>query len=133
MVRYVLVSIFGGIVFGFMDGIIHANPAAQKLFEVYKPIAKASINVPLGVGIDLVYGFVMAGVFLVLYKSLPGKTGAVKGLSYGLIMWFFRVAMYTLTQYMMFTVSPNVLLYTAGAGLIEMLILGLFFGLTLKK
>ncbi|MBN2533200.1 MAG: hypothetical protein JXB88_09930 [Spirochaetales bacterium] len=56
MVRYFIVSLVNGILFGIMDGVIHANPIAQKLFEVYKPIAKTSINAPAGIIIDIVYG-----------------------------------------------------------------------------
>jgi hypothetical protein len=47
MTGYIIVSIVSGIVFGILDGVIHANPLAQRLYEVYKPIAKTSIN-PLG-------------------------------------------------------------------------------------
>ena len=79
MLRYVVVSIVSGILFGILDGVINANPLAQRLFEVYKPVAKTSINPLAGMVIDLVYGFVTAGVFLLLYKSLPGGTGPVKG------------------------------------------------------
>lgn len=132
MLRYIVTAISSGILFGVMDGIINANPFAQKLLAVYKPIAKDSINAPLGVVIDLVYGFVMAGLFIVLYKSLPGETGIMKGLSYGLIMWFFRVVMYAATHMMMFRVPANTLMYLLITGLAEMLILGLLFGLVLK-
>ncbi|KKS15860.1 MAG: hypothetical protein UU74_C0053G0004 [Candidatus Woesebacteria bacterium GW2011_GWA1_41_7] len=78
MLRYVVVSLFGGLLLGVLDGIINANPYAQKLFDVYKPISKTSVNIILGFGIDIFYGFVMAGLFLLLYKSLPGSTGLVK-------------------------------------------------------
>lgn len=132
MLNYICVSIISGIIFGFLDGIINANPYAQKLFEVYKPIAKTSINIPLGFWIDLVYGFVMAGIFLLLYRSLPGQTGLVKGLNYGLMMWFFRVVMYTASQLMMFNIPINTLLYILLSGLAEMLLIGSLIGLTLK-
>ena len=69
MVKYIIVSIVSGLLFGTLDGVINANPLAQRLYEVYKPIAKTSINVPAGIVIDLGYGFVMAGVFLLLYKT----------------------------------------------------------------
>jgi len=82
--------------------------------------------------IDLVYGFVMAGVFLLLYKSLPGETGLVKGVSFACLVWFFRVVMYTASQWVMFNVPVEALLYSLVTGLGEMLILGVFYGLTLK-
>jgi hypothetical protein len=72
----------------------NANPLAQRLYEVYRPIARTSINPLAGIMIDLVYGFIIAGVFLLLYKSLPGETGLVKGVSFAFLVWFFRVVMY---------------------------------------
>jgi len=132
MIRYIIVSIVSGILFGVMDGLINANPFAQKLYEVYKPITKTSLNVPAGVVIDLVYGFAMAGIFLLLYKSLPGEAGLVKGTSFALFVWFFRVVMYVASQWMMFNVPIGAMLYTLITGLCEMLVLGILYGLTLK-
>ncbi len=130
-IRYVLVSVGSGVLFGVMDGLINGNPLARRLFNVFEPITKKAINVPAGVVIDLVYGFAMAGIFLLLHASLPGEAGLLKGLSFGLLAWFFRVAMQTATQWMMFTVPPTALLYALGTGLLEMLVLGLLYGLTL--
>jgi len=59
MTRYIIISIISGILFGVLDGIINANPLAQRLYDVYKPIAKTSINVPAGIVIDLVYGLTL--------------------------------------------------------------------------
>ncbi len=91
MIRYIIISLAGGILFGVMDGIINANPLAQKLYVVFKPIAKASVNVTAGIIIDLIYGFVLTGLFLLFYNSLPGTAGIVKGISYAVIVWFLRV------------------------------------------
>jgi len=132
MTGYIIVGIVSGILFGILDGVINANPLAQKLYDVYKPIMRTSLNVPVGVVIDLVYGFVMAGTFLLLYRSLPGETGLLKGISFALLIWFFRVVMYVASQWMMFNVPAKTLLYTLCAGLGEMLILGVLYGLTLK-
>ena len=121
MAKYAIVSVVSGILFGVLDGLINANPMAQRLYDVYKPIAKISINPVAGIAIDLVYGFVMAG-----------EAGIVKGISFALVVWFFRVVMYVVTQWMMFNVPVETLLYTLIAGLGEMLILGILYGLALK-
>lgn len=132
MTKYIIVSVISGVLFGFLDALVNANPVAQKLFAVYKPITKTAINPVAGIVIDLVYGFVMAGLFLVLYQSLPGETGIIKGLSFAFVAWFFRVVMYVATQWMMFDVPVATLLYILFSGLVEMLILGILYGLTLK-
>jgi hypothetical protein len=132
MIRYLVVSALSGILFGILDAVINANPLAQRLFEVYKPIARTSVNPIAGIAIDLVYGFVMTGVFLLLYASLPGATGLVKGLSFAILVWFFRVVMQAAAHWVMFNVPLKTLLYSLVAGLGEMLILGVLYGLALN-
>ena len=132
MITYAIVSVVSGILFGVLDGLINANPMARRLYDVYRPIAKTAINPIAGIAIDLVYGFAMVGEFLVLYQSLPGEAGIVKGICFALVVWFFRVVMYVVTQWMMFNVPVATLLYTLIAGLGEMLILGILYGLVLK-
>ncbi len=132
MVGYVIGSIAGGLLFGLLDGLINANPLAVRLFVVFKPISRTSINMPAGIVIDLAYGFILAALFLLVYPSLPGQAGWVKGLSYGLLVWFFRVVMGVISQWMMYTIPVETLLYSLGAGLAEILVLGLLFGLVVK-
>ena len=132
MTSTIIVSITSGILFGILDGLINANPIAIKLYEVYKPIAKTSVNFAAGVIIDLVFGFILAAVFLLLYPALPGEIGFVKGVSFGLMVWFFRVVMSAASQWMMFKVPLKALFYSLSAGLGEMLILGMLYGLALQ-
>jgi len=126
--RYVLVSVGSGVLFGLLDGFLHANPLARKLYMVFEPIARTSVNVPAGLAIDLVYGFALAGGFLLLEAGLPGGSGLIRGLAYGGMLWFARVAMQVASQWMMYVVPVKSLLYTLVAGLGEMLILGLIYG-----
>ena len=133
MTNYILVSVISCILFGLLDGLINANPIAVKLYEVYRPIAKTSLNFVAGILIDLAYGFILAGLFLLLYPSLPGETGLAKGVSYGLLVWFLRVVMSVASQWMMYKVPSKTLLYTLLAGLGEILILGILYGLTLQS
>ena len=117
MIRYIIVSVVSGILFSILDGVINASPLAQRLFEVYKPIARKSINPIADAAIDLVYGFVMAGVFLLLYHSLRGATGPLKAVSFACLAWFFRVVMYAASQWVRFNVPAQALLYSVGAGI----------------
>ena len=127
-----MVSISSGLILGLLDGLINANPYAQKLFEVYKPIAKSSVNIVLGFGIDILYGFVMTCLFFLLYKSLPGQTAILKGFGYGLIVAFFSVVMHVFSQLVMFKVPANALIYMFLTGLVEILIVSIYISLTLK-
>jgi hypothetical protein len=132
MLRYILVSISSGILFGILDGLINANPLARRLLAVYQPIARTSLNLPAGIVIDLAYGFILAGIFLLLYHSLPGESGLLKGISFALLVWFFRVAMNVVSDWMMFTISAGTSMYMLLTGLGELLILGMLYGLTLN-
>lgn len=132
MTTYILVSILSGILFGILDGLINANPLAVRLFEVYKPLAKEKLNLVAGILIDLAYGFILAGIFLLLYPSLPGEAGLLKGLSFALLVWFFRVVMHVASQWMMYKLPMKALGYSLLAGLGEMLVLGILYGLTLQ-
>jgi hypothetical protein len=131
MFRYLWVSLAAGVLFAFLDAVINANPLAARLMGVFQPLARDSVAVRTGILLDLLYGFVLAGVFLLLRESLPGSSGAVKGLSLGVLVWFFRVFMSVGTQWVVFKVSPQWALYTLATGLAEMLLLGLFLGITL--
>lgn len=132
IIRYSAASIVGGLLFGILDGLINANPLARDLYKVYEPISRTAVNIPAGVAIDLVYGFVLAAVFLLLYKSLPGRSGLIKGISFALLIWFFRVVMAAASSWMMFNLPAATLIYTIVTGLAEMLVLGILFGLVLK-
>ncbi len=132
MITYIIVALASGVLFGIMDGIINANPLARKLHEVYRPIARSKLSIPAGVVIDIVYGFIMAGFFVILYDSLPGDVGVLKGISFAVLAWFFRVAMSGASNCMMFKVPCRLIVYTVLAGLGEMLVLGVLYGLFLK-
>ena len=133
MVRFIIVGLISGILFWLLEGVINGNPYAQKVYQVYKPIMKTSLNIPVVFLIYLVYGFALAGIFLFLYQSLPGGIGVMKGISFALLTWFFRGFMGVLSLWMTFAVPPQALVYQAIAGLTESLILGVLYGLALRK
>jgi len=130
---YIVVGIGSGVLFGVLDGVINGNPFARRLSEVYQPIARTSLNLPAGIAIDLAWGFAMAAVYVLISPSLLGATGLVKGLFFGLIAWFFRVAMSAASQWMTLRVPAATVLYGLATGLAEMLALGVLYGLTLTR
>jgi hypothetical protein len=132
MVRFVIVGLGSGLVFAVMDVLVNANPLGRSLYEAYKPLARESVNGAAGMVIDLIYGLILAGAFLILYASLPGDLGLLKGLSYALLLWVLRVLMYVVTHWMTLKIPVPTLLYTLVTGLVEMAVLGVLYGLLLK-
>jgi hypothetical protein len=115
-----------------MDALINANRFGQELLIPFKPIARREVNFIAGILIDLFYGFALAGIFLLISPSLICESYLLRGLLYGLIIWFFRVLMSVLSQWMMFDIPIRTLLYLAITGLAEMLLLGLVYGAFLR-
>ncbi len=131
MLRYTVIGLVSGLLFGILDAFLNANPLARSLFDVYQPIARTSINIVAGILIDLVYGFVLAAMFMLLSRALPGSSGVVKGLSFAVGLWFVRVVMGAASTWMMFKVPAGTIAYVVVAGLVEMLALGILYGFTL--
>ncbi|HTP88159.1 MAG TPA: hypothetical protein VMJ34_14485 [Bryobacteraceae bacterium] len=129
--RLLTVGLAAGLLFAVMDGLINANPVAQRLYAFYRPIVRESVNAPLGVLFDLVSGIVMAILFVTLKPAFPGGW-AFRGIAFGLLAWFFRVAMGSASQAVMFRIPASALVYSLLTGLAEMVALGLFYGALLK-
>ncbi len=129
--RVLGVGLAAGLAFAALDGLLNANPLAQRLYAVYRPIARESVNAPLGLVFDLVSGIVMAACFVLLAPALPGRP-LLKGLAFGSLAWFFRVAMGVAAQCIMFKVPPSALVYTLVTGFVEMAALGILYGLALQ-
>lgn len=45
IVRYILAGIASGLLFGIMDGLINANPIAERLYEFNLPIRRTSVDI----------------------------------------------------------------------------------------
>jgi len=73
----------------------------------------------------------MAALFAILSPSLPGPP-VLRGVYFGMIAWFFRVAMGAAGQAVMFKVPNAALLYMLMSGLLEMTALGALCGLALR-
>jgi len=130
--RVLAVGAAVGVVFAILDGLLNTNPVAQRVYAVYRPIARQSVNALLGLSFDIVSGVVMAALFVALLPALPGGP-VVKGLAFGIMAWFFRVAMGVAAQAVMFNVPGSALAYMLLTGLLEMGILGSLYGIALRS
>jgi hypothetical protein len=106
-------------VFGAVGGLIAADVFGVP-FE-RPPGIEAKIR--FGLLFELINGFVLALVYAVIYRCLPGR-GWQKGISYGLIVWGLRVVMWAFSTFMMTDMPPTLIAITVVTGLIEVLILG---------
>ena len=84
-----------------------------------------------GMVFELVNGFMLAVIYAVIHRCLPGA-GWIKGLSYGLLVWGLRVVMWAFSTYMMTSMSPITISISVATGLVEVLILGIVIALIYK-
>ncbi len=128
---FLLLCVLAGLLMALLDGILNANPFAARMYAAYQPIARPRMNIGAALAIDITQGILMGVIFIIIHNSLPGGSELLKGLSFGLLAWFFRVLMQAASQWVMFNVPLRSLLYMAASGLAEMLVMGLFYGLIL--
>jgi hypothetical protein len=133
VITYLMVGLASGIIFVLLDFVLNVNPLAQRVSAPYRPIARKAMPLAAAVVIDLLSGLAMAGIFLLLRAALPGGRVVGAGISFGFLVWFFRVLMSGLSQWVMFEIPFTTLLYSIGAGLVEMLILGLFYAAAFRS
>jgi hypothetical protein len=98
---------------------------ATRLLDEFSPIAKSTINIPAGVLVDFIFGFGISAIFLLIRDSVPGKSRIMKGINFGLGLWFLRVLMGVATYCVMFDISLPTLGYIGLTGLAEMVMLGI--------
>jgi hypothetical protein len=127
MSAFLFVGLGGGLIFLLLDFLLNVNPLARRLSQPYAPIARAQLPIVPAAAIDLLLGVAMAGVFLLIRPAFPGGTVLGLGIAFGLLAWFFRVLMGALSQWVMFVIPVRTHLYSVAAGLLEMVILGIFF------
>ena len=87
MLRYIIVGLASGLLFAILDGVIHANPLARKLYAVYQPIARTSLNPLVGLAIDIAFGFIMAIVFLLIRSTRARSQSIGKNIPFWTAFW----------------------------------------------
>lgn len=133
MLRHALVGLVAGVVFLALDGVLNANPLAQRLYAVYQPIARPTVNALVGSVVDLAYGVILTALFATLRPSLPGHTNLMKALSFGAVVWFLRVFMRVAGEWVTTIVPAPVHAYTLLAGLVQVLIVVCVIALLLPR
>jgi hypothetical protein len=128
MFRQIAVGLGAGLLFLVLDGVIHANALAQRLYAVYEPLARDRVNALAGSAIDLAYGVVLAAIFVRLSPSLPGNGGVAKGLSFGLLVWFLRVVMSVAGEWVTRTTPVVTHGYVLLTGLLQVTLVSVLIG-----
>lgn len=132
--RIIIGGIFIGLlllVLGVISGFFSVSVFKLPMFVSDSTLWRREFNPALSIFLDIIYGIVLAGLFNLLYLSIPGE-GVLKGISFGLIIWFFKVVMAMGSIRIMFNVSDQILIYWTFSGLLELVIIGSILGIFYK-
>lgn len=132
MGTYIIVSVGSGLLLAVLDGLLNANPLARRLYRAYEPITRKSIPIVRGILIDIAFGFVLAGLYLILYRGIPVPPGIARAMAFGFIVWVLRSLMTTFSHWTMYDIPARTHLYALFAGLLQSLVVSLFYGLALS-
>jgi uncharacterized membrane-anchored protein YitT (DUF2179 family) len=132
MGTYIIVSVGSGLLLAILDGLLNANPLARRLYREYEPITRKSIPMVRGILIDIAFGFLLAGLYLMLYRGIPVPPGIARAIAFGFIVWVLRSLMNTLSHWTMYDIQVSAHLYALFAGLLKSLSVSLVYWLILS-
>lgn len=126
--------------FGFSAGVLFLvldmvfAVAAMPFLLSYSglPVFKNPPDVSSGVVFDLINGFILASVYIILYKGIPGL-GWRKGFNYGVIVGLFRVVMASFSGIVMYNIPSVVVAVNLISGYLEIILLCVLLALIHEK
>jgi hypothetical protein len=125
--RFLLTWFVISITFLILDmlfGILGAQITTAITGEPVIQLAGMESKFLLGILFEVINAFILMVIYAFVYQCLPGD-GWLKGISYGLIIWGLRVLMWAFSSFIMFDISPVLLIVTAILGLFEVTTLGI--------
>jgi len=128
--------IINGIIVGFVFLILDMLFAmiTSPFFSPYSDLAiwKIPPNLAAGGVFDFINGFILVGVFMMIYNGIPG-TGWRKGLNYGIIVGLFRVVMMSFSVIVMYAVPIELVVISLISGFIEIIVLCILLSMIYEK
>ena len=85
MWRQIVIGLIAGVAFLVLDGVLNANPLAQRLYAAYEPIARPNVNVLAGSAMTSGMAW-----FSLRYSALSGQAfpvGRVGGRAFRSVPW----------------------------------------------
>jgi len=125
-------GIMTGVLFIIFDMIIAIS--TSPIFSPYSdlPIWKTPPNILAGTIFDLINGFILAAVYMMIYNGIPGF-GWKKGLNYGIIVGLFRVVMTSFSTIVMYNIPLTLVITSFVTGFIEIMTLCIILAVVYEK
>ncbi|NTU50210.1 MAG: hypothetical protein HGA87_04885 [Desulfobulbaceae bacterium] len=112
--------IFGAVTCGGLFSCVYALEPTN----VWKPMGGSGPGADFLIGM-LILSLVLAYVYALINRGIPGKNRFIKGLVFGIIVWAIGLLPGMLATYAFMTVAPAVVVYWTIMGLIEIPLKGL--------
>ncbi len=125
-------SMVMGVLFIIFDMLIVIS--TSPIFAPYSdlPIWKTPPNILAGLFFDLINGFILVAVYVIIYNGISGF-GWKKGLYYGLIVGLFRVVMMSFSSIVMYNIPLRLVITSLITGYIEIAILCIILAVIYEK
>lgn len=123
-------------VFGFLYGWLTCGWLFTWMYELEPTLVWRPMDGAPGVDYHitaLVLNAVFVYVYLLLQKSIPGKTWVKKGTAYGLIVWAIGMLPGMFMTHFFMTVATTVVIYWAVSGVISLALSGMIVSYLCKK
>jgi len=130
--KIIFSSLIIGVFFIILDGCsaIILSPVYARFSGL--EIFKTAPSIRAGLLFDVLNGFILVTVFMVIQEGLPGGL-IVKGIYFGFIVGLFRVLMNAFSSYVMYNIPPTLLIYSSLVWYVEIIVLGVLTSLVYQR
>ncbi len=130
--KFFMTGLITGFVFLMLDMFIAI--ATGPLLSPFSglPIWRNPPNIAAGAVFDIINGFILAGIFMVMYKGIPGS-GWRKGANFGIIVGLLRTVMSSFSALVMYATPAEVVMIQLVSGYAEIVILCVILSLVYER
>jgi len=133
MVRYALISVLAGSIMLILDAVFDNSEFAKRISLPLNPIRRKNNTLARSLAVNISFGFIFAGFYLISYRSLPGLPGSFfRSLYFATIVWILSVVFKAMSQWVEFDFTGSFLLYSVLSGFIKILSINILFHYLLR-
>lgn len=133
MVRYSLISVLAGSIMLVFDVVFVNNEFARRISIPLDPIRRKKNTFTRNLAVNISFGFIFAGFYLMSYRSLPGLPNSLfRSIYFAIMVWIPSFVFKAMSQWVEFDFPGKFLLYTVFSGFIKILSISILFHYVLR-
>lgn len=133
MVSYFLISVLAGSIMLIIDVVFVNNEFAKRISNPLDSIQRKNNKFARNLAVNISFGFVFAGFYLMSYRSLPGLPGSFfRSFYFASMVWILSIVFKAMSQWVAFDFPGKFLLYSVFSGFIKILSISILFHYLLR-